>query len=127
MIRLLLILALLIAPCAYAQTTCAVGAAGAPPTATITFTPPTTNTDGSALALPLTYNIYQATTSGAEVKVATGQKGTPIAVTTGITPNATFYWKITVTDAGGNESALSNEGCKSFAKSIPGTVTITIS
>jgi fibronectin type 3 domain-containing protein len=107
-------------------TTCVQGVPGAAPTAILTFTAPTANTDGSALSLPLTYNIYQSTTSGAETKVATGQKGSPISVVTGITPNATYYWKVSVTDAGGNESALSNEACKSFPKSLPGSVTITI-
>lgn len=107
--------------------TCVQGASGVAPTATLTFTPPTANTDGSALSLPLTYNLYQSTTSGSEVLVTSALKGSPIAVTTGVTPKTTYYWKISVTDAGGNVSLLSNEVCKTFPASVPGTVTITIS
>jgi hypothetical protein len=118
-----------ISPLALAQSTptCVQGVPGAPPTATLTFTPPTANTDGSALSLPLTYNLYQSTTSGSEVLVTSALKGSPIAVTTGVTPRTTYYWKISVTDAGGNVSVLSNEVCKTFPASVPGAVTITIS
>jgi opacity protein-like surface antigen len=119
---------LALACAAHAQaTTCVQGVVGQATSASITFTAPTTNTDGSALTLPLTYNLYQSSVSGAEVKVATALKGSPIAVTTGLTPRTTYYWKLTTVDGGGNESALSNEVCKVFPASVPGTVTITIS
>jgi hypothetical protein len=112
---------------AHAQSTCADGQVGVAPVATIAFVPPTVNSDGSALALPLTYNVYQSTVSGLEVKVGSGQKGSPISVATGLTPRTTYYFRISVTDAAGNEGALSNEVCKVFPGSVPGTVTITIS
>lgn len=113
---------------AHAQaSTCVQGVAGQVPSASITFTPPTTNTDGSGLTLPLTYNLYQSSVSGAEVKVVTALKGSPVSVTTGLTPRTTYYWKMTAVDAGGNESALSNEVCKVFPASVPGAITITIS
>lgn len=111
-----------------AAPTCATGVKGAPPTASITFTAPTTNADGSpivAASESLTYNLYQGTASGAEVKVASGLVGSPIAVSTGITSSNTYYWYVTVSNSGG-ESAPSNEGCKMFPTSPPGTVTITI-
>lgn len=111
---------------AYAQT-CVSGVGGVAPTATITFPAPTTNTDGTALATPLTFNVYQSSAPGTEVKVASALKGSPITVSTGLTTKATFYFKVSVTDANGNESALSNEVCKSFPASVPGSVTITIS
>lgn len=107
--------------------TCVVGASGVAPTASLTFVPPTLNTDSTTIATPLTYNLYQSTTSGAEVKVASALKGSPVAVSTGLTPKSTVYWKISVVDVNGVESALSNEVCKSFPASIPGTVTITVS
>lgn len=118
----------LVAGLAYGQTapTCVTGAKGVAPTATMSFVPPTVNTDGTAIAAPLTYNIYQGTATGAEVKVASGAKGTPIVVNTGVVANTTYYWKISVVDASGNESALSNETCKLFPASVPGAVTITI-
>lgn len=107
---------------------CAVGKAGVFPSATITFTPPTTNTDGSPLALPLTYNLYQSLTSTTEVKTASALSGSPIAVSTGLTAKTTVYWKVSVTDANGLESTLSAEVCKTFPASPPGTViNITIS
>lgn len=99
-----------------------VGKLGALPTASLVFTPPTANVDGSALFLPLTYNLYQSVTSTSEVKVASALSGSPIAVTTGLTSNTTFYFKISVTDAKGNESTLSAEVCKTFPASPPGTV-----
>lgn len=115
---------------AFAQTppVCAVGKTGVAPTATITFSPPTTSADGSALALPLTYNLYQSLTSTTEVKTASALSGSPISVTTGLTSKTTVYWKISVTDANGLESTLSAEVCKTFPASPPGTViNITIS
>lgn len=126
--RFLLIAALVsLSAVAQAQTpTCAVGAPGVAPVATISFTPPTVNTDGTAVATPLTYNVYQSSIAGAEVKVASALKGAPISVSTGLTPNSTVYWKISVVDANGKESALSNEVCKSFPASTPGSVTITV-
>lgn len=126
---LLLLASLLIAigSPAYAQTTCAVGASGVAPTASINFTPPTLNTDGSSVVTPLTYNLYQSTSTGTEIKVASALKGSPISVSTGLTSKTTFYFKVSVTDANGNESSLSNEVCKTFPASVPGTITITIS
>lgn len=127
--RILTALALLLALSlpAYSQTACASGAPGAAPSAALVFTLPTLNTDGTPVVGPLTVNVYQSTVSGAETKVSSGLKGSPIVVSTGLTPRTTYYFKISVTDAGGNESALSNEACKSFPASVPGTVTITIS
>ena len=131
-----LFLALSVVNAAHAQAaTCALGQSGVAPSATITFTPPTLNTDGTPVAAPLTYNLYVSLTSGAEVKAVSGLKGSPIAVSAAtlgssgaaITANATAYFKVSVTDANGKESALSNEGCKTFPASVPGTVTITIS
>lgn len=124
--KMLILIALFVLPIAsHAQ--CVNGASGVTPTASITFTAPTLNTDGTAIASPLSYNLYQSSTSGAEVKVASALKGTPIAVTTGLTPKSTVYFKVSVVDANGNESALSNEVCKTFPASVPGTVTITVS
>ena len=120
----LLALALIASP-AFAAT-CVQGASGVAPTATLTFTAPTKNTDGTAISTPLTYNVYMGTASGTETKVASGLAGSPIAVSAGLIPGSTFYFEITVVDSAGIESAKSNEVCKAFAASVPGTVTITI-
>lgn len=109
-----------------AAPTCVTGVKGAAPTASLAFTAPTSNADGTPVTGPLTYNLYQATASGTEVKVATALAGSPITVSTGLTSATTFYWYVTAVNAGG-ESAPSNEACKTFPASPPGTVTITIS
>lgn len=111
-----------------AAPTCVTGVKGAAPTASVNFTAPTANADGTVIAsgTTLTYNLYQATASGAEVKVASALAGAPILVSTGLTSATTFYWYVTVTDANG-ESSPSNEVCKIFPASPPGTITITIS
>lgn len=107
--------------------TCVTGTAGAAPSATLTFTAPTLNTDGTAVATPLTYTLFEGTTSGGEKQVATGLTGSPVTVTTGLVAGTTYYFTITVTDANGSVSAQSNEVCKALPKSVPGSVTITIS
>lgn len=121
---LLALLALL--PIVAEAQTCTSGASGVAPIVKLTFTAPTTNTDGTAIATPVTYNIYQSATPGTEVKVASGVTGSPATVTIGLLPGATAYFKVSVVDKNGAESALSNEACKTFPGSVPGTVVITI-
>ena len=125
--KLIALLALMILSFAAQAQTCVTGASGVAPTASITFVAPTSNTDTTPIVGPLTYNVYQSSASGAEVKVASALKGSPITVSTGLAPQTTVFFKISVTDANGNESALSNEVCKTFPASVPGSVTITIS
>lgn len=126
--RLLQCIALITAATAFhsvhAAPTCVVGVKGAAPTASLSFTPPTVNTDGTPVTTPLTYNLYQGTASGAEVKVASGLTGSPIVLNTGLA-DSTYYWYVTAVNAAG-ESVPSNEVCKTFPASAPGTVTITI-
>lgn len=106
--------------------TCVVGPSGATPTATLTFAAVTLNTDGSAITAPVTYNLYQGTASGAEVKVATALVVGANTLKTGLLANTSYYWYVTAVDASGTEGAPSNEGCKSFSKVVPGTTSITI-
>jgi hypothetical protein len=124
----LVLLVACISPVHAQAATCVVGAKGAAPTITLNFGVPTLNTDGTAIATPLTYNVYASTTSGAETKQVTALTGEPLIISSGLalTPNTTIYIKLTVTDAKGNEGALSNEVCKTFPVSVPGTLTITI-
>jgi hypothetical protein len=124
-----LLLALAILSPAYAQAaTCAVGTPGATPSVTISFAVPTKNSDGSAIATPLTYNVYAGTTSGSETKQVTALKGEPLILSSGLTlpPNTTVYIEVSVTDATGKESAVSNEACKFFPSSPPGVLVITV-
>jgi len=106
--------------------TCVAGTSGAAPTATLTWTAPTTNTDGSAIATPLSYNLWQGTSSGGETQVATGITSTTDTINTGLADSTTAYFEIVVVDAHGNMSAKSNEVCKSFPAGVPNAVTITV-
>lgn len=106
--------------------TCVAGTKGATPTATITFTAPTTNSDGTPISTPLTYLLFQGTASGAEVKVNTPVTGSPATITTGLQDNTTIYFYLVVVDANGFNSVPSNEVCKTFPAGVPGAVTITI-
>lgn len=86
-------------------------------TATITWGPPTGNTDGTALAGTITYNIYQGA-KGAEVKTASGVSGTSFTVSTGLADGTTVCWYVTAVE-GGQESAPSAEACKTFPPAVP--------
>jgi hypothetical protein len=115
--NLLIGLALLLASSlAFGAPTCVIGTAGAAPVMTLTFTPPTTNTDGTPLTLPLTYTVYQGTTSGSEVKVASGISTSPIVVNTGLVIGSTYYVYIEAVDSNG-ASVPSAEVCKTFPAS----------
>lgn len=126
--KLLLASLLLLASSIATAATCSVvGLSGVAPVATINFPAVTVNTDGSAIAAPVTYNLYQGTAAGTETKVASNLvAGTANAVKTGLLPNTTAYFFITAVDANGNEGGHSNEACKSFPNVVPGTTTITV-
>lgn len=109
-----------------AAPTCAVGKNTVAPVASISFAVPTLQSDGTALTAPITYNLYQGTASGAEVKVASGVgPNSPVTVSTGLVSGETVYWYLTAVDANG-EGAPSNEVCKVFPAAVPGTFVITI-
>jgi hypothetical protein len=111
---------------ALATVTCVAGT-GTTLSATLTITPPTTDSNGNPLTLPITgYNIYQGA-QGAEAKVATVTT-TVVTVTTGLLPGASTYWFATALDANG-EGLHSAEGCKSFPASTapPGAPGLAIS
>jgi hypothetical protein len=110
---------------AHAQT-CATGAPGVAPQATLTFAAITTNSDGTPIAAPVTYNLYQGASATTLAKVATALVPGANTVKTGLTANSTAYFAVSVSDALGTEGPQSNVACKSFPKSVPGTVTITI-
>jgi len=111
---------------AYAQApTCPAGVKGAPLTATIAFTAPTLNTDGTPIATPLSYQVFTGTAAGAETLLSTVTTS-PVTVTAGLKANSTLFVYVVTKDANGVLSAPSNEVCKNFAGSVPGAVVITI-
>lgn len=105
---------------------CVAGAQNVAPVATLTFTPPTTNMDGTPISGPLTYNLYEGTASGSETKAATGITASPYVIDTGIKGGTTVYFELTAVDANGNESPRSNEACKTFPVSPPNSFVITV-
>jgi len=125
--RILGLLLLLCAGIVQAQGACVAGAPGVAATATLTFNAPTTNTDGTPIATPLTYTLYQGVASGAETKLQSGLTGSPVTINSGLTDGTTFYWYIIVVDAKGSLSAPSNEVCKIFPVGTPSTVALTAS
>ena len=105
--------------------TCTQGAAGTAPSATLTFTAPTTNSDGTPITLPLTYTVLMGTTSGGETVLATGDSGSPIVITASLKGGGSYYFELEAVDSNGS-SIASNEVCKTFPASVPNTVVITI-
>lgn len=95
------------------------------PTATITFSAPTTYADGSAIptGVALTYNLYQGAKGATKPKV--GSVSSPATITTGLLAGQSYCWQVSAV-ANGIEGALSDEGCKTFPFSAPGKITITV-
>lgn len=122
--------ALLVMGAAHAGTagpTCVLGKVGVAPTATITFTAPTTNTDGTPIDTPISFELFQGVSPSSLAPVAHGLTGSPIAVKTGLADGETLYWDVVTVDAQGDMSAPSNVVCKTFPHPVPNTVTITVS
>ncbi len=82
--------------------------------ATVSWQPPTTNTDGSPLTNLAGYKIYWGTTAGAYPNsVAVNNPGVTAYVVENLTPN-TYYFAVKAFTSGGVESALSNSGSKAI-------------
>jgi hypothetical protein len=99
----------------------------APPQAALSWTAPTTNTDGTTITATLTYNLYQGL-AGALTKVQSGLTGLAATVTTGLTPGSTQCFAVTAIEAG-VEGAQSNVACAAIplaTPGAPGTVTVVI-
>lgn len=96
-------------------------ALAAPPSAAVSWTAPTTNTDGSAIAGTVTYNLYQGL-SGALVKVQSAVASTSTTVTTGLTAGTTQCFAVTAV-ANGMEGPQSTSACAAVPFSVPGAPT----
>jgi hypothetical protein len=97
------------------------------PTATLTWSAPTTYSDGTSIpsTVAVTYNVYQGTSATSLVKVASGVSTLTNTISTGLADGQTYYWAVTAV-AGGLEGAQSNVASKAFAAVAPGTVTLTV-
>jgi hypothetical protein len=82
---------------------------------TLAFVPPTLNSDGSKITLPLTYDVYLGTTSGGETLLASDITSTsPYAINAGLAAGNTYYVEMDAKDANG-VGTRSAEDCKIFA------------
>jgi hypothetical protein len=92
--------------------------------AALSWTAPTTNTDGTAITATLTYNVYQGL-SGALVKVQSNLTTAATTITTGLTANTTQCFAVTAI-ANGVESAQSTPACAAIPFPAPGAPTSVI-
>ena len=89
--------------------------------ATLTWTPPTQNTDGSALTDLAGYRIYYGTASGTYT-LGPIDVADPTAVeyvVTGLNNDTTYYFVATSYNSAGTESAYSNEASKTTPPLTP--------
>ena len=92
-----------------------VAAAAATGTADVSWTPPTTNTDGSTLTDLAGYNIYYGTNPNAlNQKVQVTNIGVTNYVISGLT-TGTWYFAVTAYSSAGTESSLSNLASKTIS------------
>ena len=85
-----------------------------PATATLTWTAPTTNTDGSAVTNLAGYHIYYGTSpSSLTTVIDVGNPGTT-SYTVNNLSSGTWYFAVNAYTTGGVDSALSNTGTKSI-------------
>jgi hypothetical protein len=91
-------------------------------TVTLNWAAVTTNTDGSPVAGPVTYDIFQGTSASALAKVQSGVAGTSTTVTTGLTPGAEEFFAVTAV-AEGQESATSAPASVAIPALVPAAPT----
>jgi hypothetical protein len=92
-------------------------------TATVSWSAPSTNTDGSAISGALTYNVYQNA-----VKVQSGVAGTSATVTSGLTAGSTQCFTVSAIESG-VEGAQSLPACvtlQALTPNAPALPTVTI-
>jgi hypothetical protein len=94
-------------------------------TATLEWTPPTTNANGTPLNDLAGYKVYYGTSSRAYTQVVdaglTATPSAPVYTVLNLANGNDYYFAVTAYDTAGNESIFSNEAIKSFG----GTTTTT--
>lgn len=95
--------------------------------ATVTFAAPTKYTDGSSIpaGTAITYRVYQGSKGQANKPLIGTITTTSATVSAGLQAGTEYCWQVSAV-INGQESALSNEACKSFPALAPEAVTITI-
>lgn len=107
--RLWFLALILISPAAFAQAS----------TATVSWTAPTKNTDGSAITATITYNLYQGVQGSTLTKVQSNLATNSATVTAALTPGTTQCFTVTAV-TNGVESAQSLSACTAIAFPTPG-------
>ncbi len=97
-------------------------AAWASPTASLSWTAPTLNSDGSTITATLTYNVYQAAQGSTLVKVQSALANTGVLISAGLTPGTTQCFAVTAV-ANGQEGAQSATACAAIPFQTPGVPT----
>lgn len=94
--------------------------AATPNQAVLSWTAPTTYTDGTPVTDPITYTVYQGLQGETKVKVGSTAAVT-YSVGTGLLTGKTYCWAVTaaVTADPTKESTPSAEACKSFPFATP--------
>jgi hypothetical protein len=82
--------------------------------ATLSWTAPTQNIDGTPLTNLAGYHIYYGTSAGSLSKVVTIASPTATSYTIGNLTSATWYFGVTAYSSTGEESAVSNVGSKTI-------------
>jgi hypothetical protein len=100
-----------------------VAAALTPHSASLVWTPPTLNTDGSAIAGAITYNLYQGPCAGPLVQVQSGLTVAAATVSTGLTPGQNTGFAVTAVVAG-LESAQTAAACATIPFPQPNAPTL---
>jgi hypothetical protein len=104
-------------------------AAYAANTATISFAAPTARTDGAPVQGALSYKVYQGIGPGATKTLVGTITTTTSTISVGLFGGNNYCWEVTVTEAApglNQESARSNEACKTFPTAGVNPVTITV-
>src|SRR5208283_4138058 len=90
--------------------------------ASLSWTPPTTNTNGTALTDLAGYTVYYGTASGNYTQNVNVGNVTTYTVSS-LAAGTTYYFAAAAFDSSGNQSAYSNE----VSKTIPAQATLTVS
>lgn len=93
--------------------------AATPNQAVLSWTAPTTYSDGTPVTDPITYTVYQGLQGQPKAKGPTGITATTVTISTGLLSGRTYCWAVTAATATSPESAPSAEACKTFPPAAP--------
>lgn len=92
-------------------------------TASLSWGAVTKDVEGNAIT-GVTYKVYQGPKGGTKTVIRTGLTVTALVLSS--LPSGETCWQISANIAGGGESGLSNEACKSFPFLAPAAPTLVV-